>query len=300
MIENGAHNFGFGADRFGFRDLEAIHWSLGAPQLYEHALQRHEAQIAACGPLVADTGAHTGRSPKDKFVVRDANTEAVVWWDNNNAMTVEHFDILLADFIAHAKGKTLFAQDLYGGADPQLRLRARVFTEYAWHSLFIRNLLIRPPAEDLAAFAPDLTIVDLPSFRADPKRHGVRSETVIACDFKRKIVLIGGTSYAGEMKKSVFTVLNYLLPQKQVMPMHCSANVGKDGDSAIFFGLSGTGKTTLSADPHRSSATMSTGGAATEYSISREGATPRRSSCRARRSRRSTRRPNGSAPSWRT
>ena len=177
-------------------------------------------------PLVADTGAHTGRSPKDKFVVRDANTEKLVWWDNNNAMTVEHFDALLADFIAHAKGKTLFAQDLYGGADPALRVSARVFTEYAWHSLFIRNLLIRPPVEDLASFVPELTIVDLPSFRADPKRHGARSETIIACDFSRKIVLIGGTSYAGEMKKSVFTVLNYLLPAKQVMPMHCSANTG--------------------------------------------------------------------------
>jgi phosphoenolpyruvate carboxykinase (ATP) len=237
MIENGARNVDFGADRFGFRDLQAIHWNLGAPQLYEHALQRNEAQIAAHGALVADTGAHTGRSPKDKFVVRDANTEAVVWWDNNNAMTVEHFDALLADFIAHAKRKTLFAQDLYAGADPGLRLRTRVFTEYGWHSLFIRNLLIRPPAEDLAGFVPELTIVDLPSFRADPKRHGARSETIIACDFNRKIVLIGGTSYAGEMKKSVFTVLNYLLPQKRVMPMHCSANVGKDGDAAIFFGL---------------------------------------------------------------
>ena len=251
MIENGAHNVDWGADRFGFRDLAGIHWNLGAPQLYEHALQGNEARVAAHGPLVADTGAHTGRSPKDKFVVRDANTEAAVWWDNNNAMTVEHFDALLADFLAHAKGKTLFAQDLYGGADPQLRIRARVFTEYAWHSLFIRNLLIRPPAEELAAFVPDLTIVDMPSFRADPKRHGARSETIIACDFTRKIVLIGGTSYAGEMKKSVFTVLNYLLPAKQVMPMHCSANTGRDGDSAIFFGLSGTGKTTLSADPQR-------------------------------------------------
>ena len=251
MIENGAHNIDFGADRFGFRDLAGISWNLGAPQLYEHALQRNEARVAAHGPLVADTGAHTGRSPKDKFVVRDANTEAAVWWDNNNAMTVEHFDALLADFIGHARGKTLFAQDLYGGADPQLRISARVFTEYAWHSLFIRNLLIRPPAEELAHFVPELTIVDLPSFRADPKRHGARSETIIACDFSRKIVLIGGTSYAGEMKKSVFTFLNYLLPTKHVMPMHCSANYGKDGDSAIFFGLSGTGKTTLSADPQR-------------------------------------------------
>jgi len=251
MIENGARNADFGAERFGFRDLAAVNWNLGAPQLYEQALQRHEALIAAHGPLVADTGVHTGRSPKDKFIVRDAKTESVVWWDNNNAMRSEHFDALLADFIAHAEGKTLFAQDLYAGADPALRLRTRVFTEYAWHSLFIRTLLIRPPAEDLGAFVSDLTIVDLPSFRADPKRHGARTETVIACDFSRKIVLIGGSSYAGEMKKAVFTVLNYLLPPKQVMPMHCSANTGRDGDTAIFFGLSGTGKTTLSADPHR-------------------------------------------------
>src|SRR5580704_14496799 len=251
MIENGAHNFDFGADRFGFRDLAAINWSLGAPQLYEHALQRNEARIAAHGALVADTGAHTGRSPKDKFVVRDDNSEASVWWDSNNAMTVEHFDALVADFIAHAKGKALFAQDLYAGADAAFRLRTRVFTEYAWHSLFIRNLLIRPPVEDLPNFVPDLTIVDLPSFRSDPKRHGTRTQTVIACDFTRRIILIGGSSYAGEMKKSVFTYLNYVLPPQHVMPMHCSANTGKDGDTAIFFGLSGTGKTTLSADPHR-------------------------------------------------
>ena len=251
MIENGARNADFGAERFGFRDLAAVNWNFGAPQLYEQALQRHEALIAAHGPLVADTGVHTGRSPKDKFIVRDAKTESIVWWDNNNAMRSEHFDALLADFIAHAEGKTLFAQDLYADADPALRLRTRVFTEYAWHSLFIRNLLIRPPAEDLGAFVSDLTIVDLPSFRADPKRHGARTETIIACDFSRKIVLIGGSSYAGEMKKAVFTVLNYLLPPKQVMPMHCSANTGRDGDTAIFFGLSGTGKTTLSADPHR-------------------------------------------------
>ena len=251
MIENGLRNAGFGAERFGFRDLAAINWNFGAPQLYEQALQRSEARIAAHGPLVADTGAHTGRSAKDKFVVRDGATEALVWWDGNSAMTVEHFDTLLADFIAHASGMSLFAQDLYAGADPALRLRARVFTEYAWHSLFIRNLLIRPPPEDLAAFVPELTIVDLPSFRADPRRHGARSWTIIACDLTRKIVLIGGTSYAGEMKKAVFTVLNYLLPQKRIMAMHCSANAGQDGDTAIFFGLSGTGKTTLSADPHR-------------------------------------------------
>ncbi len=251
MIETGLRNPDFGADRFGFRNLESLSWNFGAPQLYERALQNGEAILAAQGPIVADTGVHTGRSPKDKHIVRDAKTDAMVWWDNNNPMRAEDFDVLLADFLSHAQGRTLFAQDLIGGADPTYRVRTRVFTEYAWHSLFIRNLLIRPEAAELASFVPDLTIVDLPSFRADPKRHGCRSETVIACDFTRKIILIGGTSYAGEMKKAVFTYLNFVLPAQKVMPMHCSANVGRDGDSAIFFGLSGTGKTTLSADPSR-------------------------------------------------
>ena len=161
--------------------------------------------------------------------------------------------ICLADFIAHAKGKTLFAQDLYGGADAKYRIKARVFTEYAWHSLFIRQLLIRPDRSELVSYVPDMTIVDMPSFKPDAKRHGGRdgSDTMVAIDFTRKIVLICGSSYAGEMKKSVFTTLNFYLPAQGVMPMHCSANVGKDGDSALFFGLSGTGKTTLSTDPNR-------------------------------------------------
>ena len=156
-----------------------------------------------------------------------------------------------ADFLAHARGKTLYAQDLYGGADPTYRIKTRVFTEYAWHSLFIRQLLIRPERSELASFVPELTIIDLPSFKADPARHGCRTDTVIAIDFTKKIILIGNSSYAGEMKKSVFTTLNFYLPAQGVMPMHCSANVGKDGDVALFFGLSGTGKTTLSADPNR-------------------------------------------------
>ena len=252
MMENlGLHNDAYGAEQFGFKDLKRVYWNLEAPRLYEEAIRRGEAQLAAHGPIVAETGVHTGRSPKDKFVVRDAHTDAAVWWDNNGAMTPANFETLLADMLAHAKGKELFAQDLYGGADPLFRVKARVFTEYAWHSLFIRNLLIRPEAEELAAYLPDMTIVDLPSFKADPARHGCRSETVIACDFTRKIVLIAGTSYAGEMKKSVFTYLNYILPEKGVMPMHCSANTGSHDDAAVFFGLSGTGKTTLSADPHR-------------------------------------------------
>ena len=251
MIETGQRNPACGADKFGFDGLSGVHWSLGAPQLYEFALRDGEAQVAAHGPLVADTGVHTGRSPKDKFIVRDAATGPIVWWENNSAMTPEQFEALHRDFLAHARGKTLFAQDLYGGADQGLRVKARVFTELAWHSLFIRNLLIRPEAEQLAHFVPDLTIVDLPSFQADPARHGARTSTIIACDFTRGIVLIGGTSYAGEMKKSVFTYLNYVLPGKHVVPMHCSANTNEAGETAIFFGLSGTGKTTLSADPDR-------------------------------------------------
>jgi phosphoenolpyruvate carboxykinase (ATP) len=252
LVENiGVYNAAQGAETFGFRKLKAVRWNFEAPRLYEESLQRRETRLAKGGALLAETGVHTGRSPKDKFVVRDANTENAVWWDNNGAITPAQFDVLLADFLAHAEGMELFAQDLHGGADPAHRVRARVFTELAWHSLFIRNLLIRPAREELAAYLPEMTIVDLPSFRADPERHGCRSETVIACDFTRKIVLIGGTSYAGEMKKSVFTYLNYVLPAANVMPMHCSANVGDKGDVAVFFGLSGTGKTTLSADPNR-------------------------------------------------
>ncbi|MBV9076185.1 MAG: phosphoenolpyruvate carboxykinase [Methylobacteriaceae bacterium] len=251
-MENiGAFNTAHGAEAIGLRNLERVYWNLEAPALVEIALEHGEAHLIRGGAIAADTGAHTGRSAKDKFIVRDAATENEVWWDNNGAMSRAHFDTLLADFVAQAERKTLFAQDLYGGADPAHRVRARVFTEYAWHSLFIRNLLIRPDHSEVAAFTPDLTIIDLPSFRADPARHGCRSETVIACDFTRNIVLIGGTSYAGEMKKSVFTYLNYVLPTKRIMPMHCSANAGPDGASAIFFGLSGTGKTTLSSDASR-------------------------------------------------
>ncbi|MGL5363863.1 MAG: phosphoenolpyruvate carboxykinase [Bosea sp. (in: a-proteobacteria)] len=251
MDNIGHFNSAHGADKFGFRKLGTVRWNLEAAALYEESLKRGEARLAKGGALLADTGVHTGRSPKDKFTVRDATTESTVWWDNNGAITPANFDVLLADFLAHAEGKDLFAQDLYGGADPANRVKARVFTEYAWHSLFIRNLLRRPAQEELASFMPEMTIVDLPSFRADPARHGCRSETVIACDFTRKIVLIGGTSYAGEMKKSVFTYLNFMLPGSGVMPMHCSANAGSSGDVAVFFGLSGTGKTTLSADPNR-------------------------------------------------
>ncbi|WP_336486706.1 phosphoenolpyruvate carboxykinase [Methylobacterium nigriterrae] len=253
MTNIGEFNAGHGSDAIGLRNLKAVHWNLDAPRLYEESLSRREGQLARGGALVATTGTHTGRSPKDKFVVRDGATENEIWWENNGAITPDQFDALLSDFLAHAEGRELFAQDLYGGADPAHRVKARVFTELAWHSLFIRNLLIRPEREDLAAYVPDLTIIDLPSFQADPARHGCRSKTVIAINFARRIVLIGGSAYAGEMKKSVFTYLNFTLPGAGVMPMHCSANAALDaeGGSALFFGLSGTGKTTLSNDSSR-------------------------------------------------
>ena len=251
MQQTGIWNKSQGLASLGLTNLAAIHWNLSEPRLYEEAIRRGEGQIAAGGALTVDTGSHTGRSPQDKFVVRDALTENSVWWDNNKPISQADFDCLYADFVASAAGKELFVQDLVGGADHTHRLPTRVITEFAWHSLFIRNLLIRPEAEALATFIPDFTIIDLPSFKADPVKYGIRTETVIACDFSRRIVLIGGTSYGGEMKKSVFTMLNFLLPARGVMPMHCSANVGDDGDVAVFFGLSGTGKTTLSADPSR-------------------------------------------------
>ncbi len=220
-------------------------------ELIEAAIRGGEARFSAAGAVVVETGAHTGRSAQDKYTVRDATTEKAVWWDNNKPMSPEQFELLWADFREHAKSRGLYVQDLFAGADPAHRLSARIFVEYAWHALFIRHLLRRPTTAELAGFVPEFTVVNLPSFKADPKRHGVRSQTVIACNFAKRLVLIGGTSYAGETKKSVFTFLNYAMPEKGVMPMHGSANVGPKGDTAVFFGLSGTGKTTLSADPKR-------------------------------------------------
>jgi phosphoenolpyruvate carboxykinase (ATP) len=224
--------------------------NLSAAALYELAVLRGEGQIAQSGPLVVKTGDHTGRSAQDKFIVRHSEIEEKIWWDANGEMSPEAFDRLYEDMLAYAGDRALFMQDLRGGADAQYAVNIRVFTEYAWHSLFIQHLLIRPPLSERGG-APDFTVVALPEFEADPARHGCRSGTVIAVDFVRRLVLIAGTSYAGEMKKSVFTILNFLLPEQGVMPMHCSVNVGANDDPAIFFGLSGTGKTTLSADPAR-------------------------------------------------
>jgi phosphoenolpyruvate carboxykinase (ATP) len=220
-------------------------------RLYETSVATGEARVAEGGPLVVETGQHTGRSAKDKFTVRDETTENTVWWDNNASMTPAQFDALFEDFKAHLADKDVFAQELFGGADLSHRLPVTVVTEYAWHSLFIRHLLRIPEAGEYENFESQFTIINCPSFRADPARHGCRSETVIAVNFAKRMVLIGGTSYAGETKKSVFTALNYYLPAKKVMPMHCSVNTSPDDDAAIFFGLSGTGKTTLSADASR-------------------------------------------------
>ncbi|PKP91335.1 MAG: phosphoenolpyruvate carboxykinase (ATP) [Alphaproteobacteria bacterium HGW-Alphaproteobacteria-16] len=242
-----------GLEALGVGTDATIHWNLLPPQLVEHAVRRGEGRLAKDGPLVVETGKHTGRSAKDKFIVRDAETEDTVWWGSTNVgMTPEHFAALKADFLTYLAGKdTLFVQDLYGGSQPEHRVKVRVVNEFAWHSQFIRTLLVRPDASELRDFEHEYTIIDLPSFQADPAKHGCRSETVIAVNLTEKLILIGGTAYAGEMKKSVFGLLNYLLPPKGIMPMHCSANIGPNGDTAVFFGLSGTGKTTLSADASR-------------------------------------------------
>ena len=238
-------------DPFPLTLSERTIWNASSVELIEASIRRGEGRLAATGALAVETGVHTGRSAQDKFTVRDATTEKTVWWDNNKSITPAQFDLLLADFQAHAKSRELFVQDLSAGADENYSLKTRVVCERAWHALFISYLLRRPDAAARADFKPGFTVVNLPSFRADPSRHGVRSETVIACDFTRRLVLIGGSEYAGETKKSVFGFLNFLMPERGVMPMHCSANVGAAGDTAVFFGLSGTGKTTLSADPKR-------------------------------------------------
>ena len=242
-----------GLDAQGIETTARLHWNLTTAPLVEQAIARGEGELAKDGPLVVKTGKHTGRSAKDKFTVRDDLTDATVWWNTGNKpIDPAAFDRLHEDFLAALGGKDdLFVQDLFGGSQPEHRVRVRVINEYAWHSLFIRTMLVRPASEDLPGFVPEFTIIDLPSFRADPDRHGSRSETVIAVNFTKKVILIGGTEYGGEMKKSVFGLLNYILPTQGIMPMHCSANIGPKGDTAIFFGLSGTGKTTLSADPNR-------------------------------------------------
>jgi phosphoenolpyruvate carboxykinase (ATP) len=242
-----------GLDAQGIATGAKIFWNLTTAPLVEHAVRRGEGQLTKDGALLVDTGKFTGRSVKDKFVVRDATTEESINWGKiNQPMTPEHWANLKTDFLSALKDQNeLYVADLYGGSQPEYRVNVRVVTQLAWHNLFVRTLLVRPAPEELAGFEPEYTILNLPSFKADPERHGCRSDTVIAVNFTEKMILIGNTEYSGEMKKGVFGLLNYLLPAEGVMPMHCSANIGADGKSAIFFGLSGTGKTTLSADASR-------------------------------------------------
>jgi len=237
----------------GLQTSALVHPNLGTSALVEHALKKGEGKLTKHGALLVETGKFTGRSVKDKFIVRDAETENTINWGAiNQPMSEEHFANLKADFLAHLEDqKELYVADLFGGSQPEYRVNVRVINQMAWHNLFIRTLLVRPTTEELTSFIPEYTIINLPSFKANPERHGCRSDTVIAVSFTEKLILIGNTEYSGEMKKGVFGLLNYLLPAQGVMPMHCSANIGADGKSAIFFGLSGTGKTTLSADASR-------------------------------------------------
>jgi len=248
-----AQQAGGGLKAAGLANLGPQHWNLSTPALYEEAVRRGEAVIAADGPLVCRTGQHTGRSPNDKFVVKEPSSADHVWWGKvNRPFDQTHFDLLHRDVASYLEGREVYVQDCYAGADPAHRLPIRIVTEYAWHNLFARTMFLgeSDPAR-LAAHEPQFTVIDAPGCKADPARHGTRSDVFIVLNFAKRLVLIGGTSYAGEIKKSIFTIMNYLLPLSSVMPMHCSANVGGGGDTALFFGLSGTGKTTLSSDPDR-------------------------------------------------
>jgi phosphoenolpyruvate carboxykinase (ATP) len=254
MENRGACPSRYGIDRHGLTGIATAYWSLPPAQLYEHAIRRGEGWIAAEGPLVAHTGQHTGRSPNDRFLVRDPASEADIWWGKAN-QPIERpvFDRLKARLAAYLQRRDVYVFDGYAGADPRFRLPVRVVSELAWHNLFARNMFLpETHGERLAAFEPGFTVVDAGCFEADPAVDGTRGPTFILLDLEQRMVLIGGTVYAGEIKKSVFSLMNYLLPRQGVLSMHCSANYGRDShDVALFFGLSGTGKTTLSADPER-------------------------------------------------
>ena len=249
--EHGRKRTDVGLESLGLNPSANVYWNLNTPELYEIIAQRNEGKLSAHGALIVDTGEHTGRAAKDKAIVREpASEDKVFWGEVNKDFTQEKFNAVRDRMMKHASGVDLFVQDTYAGADANYRLPVRIITELAWHSLFARTMFINDDA-GTEKHTPEFTVINIPSFRAEPARDGTRAETFILMDFSQRLVLIGGTSYAGETKKSVFTILNYLLPQRGVMSMHCSANVGDAGDVAVFFGLSGTGKTTLSADPER-------------------------------------------------
>jgi phosphoenolpyruvate carboxykinase (ATP) len=243
----------YGLENHGLFNLRRIYWNLPTPALYEEIVHRSEGRLTHLGPVLVATGKHTARAAADKFVVREQTTEDHVWWGQyNRPFNPESFSMLHSRLQGYLQGRDVFVQDCYAGADPDRRLPIRIITEKAWHSLFARIMFLKPPTIDaMKRHVPDFTVIAVPAFLASPLIDSTRTETFIIINFREKLALIGGSSYGGEIKKTIFTVLNYLLPLEDVLSMHCSANVGKDGDTAIFFGLSGTGKTTLSADPRR-------------------------------------------------
>ncbi len=242
----------FGLENHGIRNADTVYWNLTTPLIYEQAVRRREGHLAHLGPMVVRTGQHTGRSPRDKFIVQEpVHRDKVHWGAVNQPMSAAHFDQLYKRLMAYLQGRDLFVQDCFAGADETYRLPVRVITETAWHNLFVRNMFIQASDKELAEHIPQFTVIQAPNFHAVPAEDGTNSEVFVVVHFDKRLVLIGGTQYAGEIKKSIFSVMNYLLPMQGVLPMHCSANVGMDDDVAIFFGLSGTGKTTLSTDSAR-------------------------------------------------
>lgn len=236
----------------GIQNVNNLYYNLSTPALYEQSVKRSEAIIAHLGPLVVRTGQHTGRSPNDKFIVKEPKSEKNVWWGKvNKDISEENFERIYNHMLSYMMHKTIYVQDLFAGTDTEYRMPVRIITETAWHSLFAKNLFVKPTDEELKTHQPEFTVINMPYFQADPERDGTNSGVFILLHFGKRLVLIGGTSYAGEIKKSIFTVMNYLMPLRNVMSMHCSANIGDKGDVAVMFGLSGTGKTTLSADPSR-------------------------------------------------
>ena len=242
----------FGLENHGLENINRAHWNLSIPALYAHSLRRGESELAAGGGLVVTTGQYTGRSPKDKFIVDEAANTKNIWWGPvNNKISEQHFDTMGSRLLAYLQNKEVFVQDCYAGADPDFRIKVRVVTEQAWHSLFAQNMFITPEPDDLENFEPDFTVLHAPNLQSIPSVDGTRSEVFVMLNFSKQLILVGGSHYTGEIKKTIFSVLNYLLPAQNVLPMHCSANIGVKGDTSIFFGLSGTGKTTLSSDPTR-------------------------------------------------
>ncbi|MEZ4518884.1 MAG: phosphoenolpyruvate carboxykinase [Chloroflexota bacterium] len=254
MQNFGAYVSEYGLENHGIRNANTVYWNLTTSMLYEEAVRRHEGAIAHLGPLVVQTGSHTGRSPNDRFIVKEPSSEENIWWGKiNKPMSEENFDYLYREMVAYTQNRDLFVFDGYVGADPNYQKPIRIISEYAWHSLFSRNMFIREfEPEKLRNHVPEFTVIDMPGLKAEPELDGTNSQTFIIVHFGKRLVLIGGTEYGGEIKKSIFSAMNYYLPLQDVMTMHCSANFGKDRDDvALFFGLSGTGKTTLSNDTSR-------------------------------------------------